>query len=254
MIAQLRQWWQNKVVLPGPVDLGRSKTNALPSAEFLGGFPGFPEGTYTWEDWAKEVRGRYPIRWAIHQVLGELSIHYGYLERAGYWLKSHTTQRRHLLDLAEVLQDVPVRYLYRHRLLDLSQAEREMPEGYRYGYIDPCRIIFLASFLALRMFVEREQPRDPRECFTREELENEPGKSEKEQYDEIMALYCWWREGRRRDWEESNRLYMLTRQLSRQSPLYRQVSDAWRDHDHRMEVQEHEMLKRLIEVQPYLWT
>lgn len=229
MFRRLRHLWQRHVALPSPQDLGRLWTGGLPSRQDVD-----DPDVYTWEDWEKEVEKDFPLRWKIDQVLTEIGILGKQIGRAGYWLRCHTYDRRHLLDL--------------------SQAEAGIPDGYRWGYLDPCRIMLLASFLALRIYVEKDRPHDPATVWTPDELAEDHLKERKAAYDEAMFLCRWWTVDRLNDEAEATRLSNYAHSLPPKSPEREQAMTAWLTYYRAVEQRPHEMLMRLAKIQETLWT
>lgn len=152
-------------LLPLPKDLGYP-CNALLMRKF-----GAEPGAHTWEDWHVEVVQKFPWRWRLSKVVDWLR-RWPRLSNALYWLRTHTKDRYHIVDL--------------------RQAEPENSNGYRWGWLDRDRALLLACFTVLRQFVEREEPWDPGPPRAEAaECEIAAIARQKATYDEVMALYSW---------------------------------------------------------------
>lgn len=219
---------------PGPRELGRSDSDALPSALFGS------DGTenYTWEDWAVEVKEKYPVRYWITHTFQYAVVFPIQRKWTDFWdwVKCHTmpSKRYHLLDLRNPGPGI----------------------DYTHGWTDQVQVITWACFVSLRNFVEKEHPVAPRSRFTAEEFEAEPVFQESQaRHEEIMALYDWWMRGRVEEKAEEERLFSVTKELRRGTPEHRTAIDTWiAYHRWREDVRDNEMLHRLINVRQYLWT
>jgi hypothetical protein len=219
-------------LLPSPKDLGHP-SNALPSRVF-----GAADGAYTWEDHHEFCRQRYPWRWRVSKALMWMN-HWPRLSQAWYWIRTHTYNRYHLLDL--------------------RRAEPENPDGYRWGWIDRDRMLLIASFKILRDFVEKEKPWPVADIIAKREVDGDPNgelpslRRQQERFSEVMALYEWWIAGRfieRAAWQKaSDALQLAWKQSGAQAD-----ADAWIAHVQTENAREDEMLARLLAVRHYLWT
>lgn len=178
-------------LLPSPKDLGHSH-NYLPSREFGEA----AEGTYTWEDWDAEVKQRFPVRYFLSGVVDWFR-RWPRIENALYWLRTHTYNRYHILDL--------------------SRSEPENKEGYRWGWLDRDRLLMLACFKVLRDFVELEKPWPVADYIAEVEAKGDPNgeleslRSQQAKYEEVMLLYRWWTRDRFAEKAEWERHEMLRR-------------------------------------------
>ncbi len=128
---------------------------------------GNTEGEYTWEDWHKEMKTKYPIR---HYLSQELPIKVIVLIRRlitepYYWLRTHTVHRYHMLNL------------------------KSPNNGYAWGYCDPVNRLMYAMFAVLVDFVEKEDPLGT--------IDWDDDKDSAHARDEFMELYNWWKSGRK---------------------------------------------------------
>lgn len=240
MMINLRNFFH----LPNPVELGWSKYNALGSREFTP----FQEGK-TWEDWEEYVKDRYPIRFFLLKTLPRFFSPVKWkFEKMWYRLQCHILPS------------------YKFHILDFRGVDPL--SNYTHGYMDPCTIINLAAWAALRIHVEKEKPADPSSWFSAEEMNEEPYLGQKSIYDETMALYKWWTEGRSEEEKEERRLF---EEMGRgqEAPLkrlkegasepndeeiYRGSCDGWRKYRKWREEKEEEMFTRLIKIRNHLWT
>jgi hypothetical protein len=119
-----------------------------------------PESEYCWEDHDRDSKLKYPVRFFLSKTLPNLLVHR--VERPisdiGYWIRSHTKDRYHILNL---------------------KAPRQ---GYRWGYCDTDHLIFVASFKLLADFVEIQF----------DHVGWEWNEGHKAAAEEIRSLYRWW--------------------------------------------------------------
>lgn len=211
--------------LPTPTELGHPD-DSLPSREWTPDAVG-----YTWEDWEAEVRGRYPVRFWLTRTMPDFFRPVWWRVRdAVYWLRCHVVPR------------------YRYHLVDLRGVDPLVP--YTHGYLDPCSVMRLAAWKALRDYVEKAGPTDPASWATPAELAEPHLKAQKDRYDEVMALYRWWMVERADDDAAVSELYRLTRQ-----PETREASlKAWLDANDQVDRRDEEMFLRLAKLRPFLWT
>lgn len=89
------------------------------------------------------------------------------LSNSFYWLRTHTINRYHLIDV------------------------RDKRNGYAWGWIDRDRLVLHACFVILANFIEKEDP----QCGLRE-LPDNWSRQDWDQWDrpdkELRALYNWW--------------------------------------------------------------
>ena len=232
-IERLKAWFFD---LPGPIELGLSDIDALRSSELTP----FQEGP-SWEDWEALVRIRFPVRYFLTQTLPEWFRPIQFrIHDTHYWLKCHFVKR------------------HRHHLLDLRAVDPV--EKYSHGYLDPCHVMWLAGWAALRMWVEHEKPVDPATYLTAEEALEPHNVAQKASYDEAMALYRYWMVERGEEAKELERLYSEYREVKVQAVMdgsraqYEQARDRWLAQNGLTESRAELMWKRLAEVRPYLWT
>jgi hypothetical protein len=137
---------------------------SLPSREW-----GCRPGEYTWDDWEEDMKRRYPVRYFLQETAA-LELHVRVvrpIKDAWYWVRTHTYNRYHMLDM------------------------RSPANGYAWGWQDCNRLIILASFNLLRNYVEQEKP------FKNINWESDEGHHHAAA--EIRAIYDWWTSGRAKE-------------------------------------------------------
>ena len=227
---QTRKWF----CIPSPKELGQ-KSNALGSKLF--GFQG--GGTYTWEDYEKEVRIRFPFRYFFFRTIPQKinvvlrPIRYNVRE-ALYWLKTHLIPK------------------HRYHFLDLRQ-----PKGggfnYRWGYINPDDKMMLAVFNILCEFIEKEGPTNPLDNSTLAELSAQGQMTYYNGYLEMMELYNWWRTGRRQEHDKVEEFFSTYRE-EKNHVIYNQKSNQWIQMNQELDKKDDEMLERLMKIRRQLWS
>lgn len=212
---------------PGPKDLGKADSNLfLPMRDF-----GARDDDYTWEDWHEEVKRDYPIRYFLTETIPSF---FGRI--------AHRWGERWYRVKCAILPS------YRFHLLDLRNPGPGIE--YTYGFRDQVQVMMWACFICLRSYIEKEEPRDPAEWATPEELAEEPLKSQKAHLEEARALYDWWMKGRLEEEAEEHRLWEQFRANKESEELRK----AWIDYRKWMEDREQEILHRLINIRQGLWT
>lgn len=166
----MKSLFKGLFALPSPKDLGRADSNFLPSRWLT------PEtDEYAREDYYKEVKEKYPIRYFFRLTLVNWFKSYIWcdsglapLQRWHYWLASHTTRKYHLLDLRQ---------------------PKNSCDQYRWGWIDSDLQMLYACFNILKSYVEEEKP-----YFLTEEdvARDESLRAQYEHGQEIKALYHYW--------------------------------------------------------------
>lgn len=152
MIQRIRRWWK------------LDKPRALPM-DFCS-----KEGDYTWEDWRRDAKSDHPIRFFIQETLPrKVCVHALMpLENMFYWIRTHTYNRYHIVDL------------------------RSPQNYYKWGWIDRDQAMVFACFNLLKDFVEKEMSQN---CYYHEDENMSYDRRAEEA--EILALYKWWTVGRR---------------------------------------------------------
>lgn len=195
-----------------------------------------PEETgYTWEDWEAEVRAKHPVRFWLVQTLPRFfrPVWWSFRD-AWYWLKCHTLSS------------------YRYHLVDLRNVDPLQP--YTHGHLDPCSIMRLAAWRALRDYVEKAGPVDPASWATPEELLEPSLKEQKAHYDEAQALYRWWMWERIEEDAVVSALHELVMVPGISKSDMRARRKAWLDRADLADQKDEEMLQRLFKLRSFLWT
>ena len=145
-----------------------------------------------------------------------------FFRNAPYWLRTHTINKYHLVD---------------------ARCARN---GYAWGWIDRSDLFLYANFAILTDFVEKEYP-----GFVDWDY-NEASKANKT---EFLALYNWWKTGRKEEHDEVNRLpepssgYVLQPGVNK-IRIHVNLADAL----DALDKKDNEMLRRLIAIRGVLWT
>lgn len=220
--------------LPGPKELGRSDHDALPSRDFTPDCEG-----YTWEDWDKEVKEKYPIKYFFAETASDfiqfniwLPI-YRPIEDAKYWLVSHIVPSR------------------RYHMLDLRQPKNEFGvDVYRYGWKDVPDKMLYAMFNLLDQFVKYELPNYY--CPPESDIDN---KIQRDTYFEILAIHKWWFHDRKVEEHAIDEL--RTKWFSLRKTKSKQSEEFWaqmHEREAELECKTDEMIDRLMKIRRNLWT
>lgn len=190
-----------------------------------------------WEEEERWQRQNYPVRFHIEKAW-EFVSRWPRTEHALYWLRTHTYNRYHILDL--------------------SKAEPENPDGYRWGWIDRDRLLLLACFKVLRDFVEQEKPWPVADYLAEVEAkgngEVEGLRRQQANYEETMALYRWWTEWRFAEYAEWESQRDAAYEAYKKEPESEALRQAWLDLEEKEHTRDDEMLRRLLAIRHYLWT
>lgn len=172
------------------------------------------------EAWDAEMKKKYPVRFFLSRALPRWWARATRVlwETPWYWLRTHTYNRYHILDL------------------------RNKVDGYDWGWIDADAQILYACFNILVSFVEKESPevglaKTPEEFWPDHEWqegERESLQRHIEREQEVRAIYDWWVTERKKEKDESEK-----GDFEKQAEL----SDK-----------DNEMLIRLMKVRRSLWT
>lgn len=177
----------------------------------------------TWEKWDARVAKAYPIRYWLTR---RLPIHLRrFWDRAWktplYWLRTHTYNRYHAIDL------------------------RFPRNGYKWGWIDRNRAVMFAAFAVLVAFVEKEYPGH---------VDWDHDDDIKARRDEFMTLYTWWTKERR----EAHDVHDALMAAAYGVEADRRPTDVefakLRASEEALDAKDQEMLHRLVNVRESLWT
>jgi hypothetical protein len=196
------------------------KPTALPLNRWLGN----PNKEYSWDDWKRDTKAKYPVRYFLQETLPLwFKVHFTMnIEHAWYWLRTHTVHRYHVLDLRN-------------------------PE-YKWGWRDRSQTMMYACFNLVKDFVEKEKAFD---CHVSWDSDDE----HREAKAEIMSIYTWWTKDR---WELDKQATAATKnhqwggdeesEASKQSTKeYRRITDE-------IEATDQKMLEKAIKFRGCMWT
>lgn len=225
-------YWKWKI-LPSPVKLGMSDSNALGSRDF-GAQPGQP----TWEDWEEKVKIMHPIRFFLIEELGPWikRTYRTYIWEPWYWLKCHAMKK------------------HRYHMLDLRQPKIKGEHSYRYGWCDSDTQILFALFNILNNFVEHEM--SDWFCPSDEEIAVEPAlMDQRNKYLEVKAIHYWWNiDRKRRDEKHSELLSQWHAAKQANDPKESQLWQELKKDEESNKDKEDEMMARLLKIRRSLWT
>ena len=219
-------------LLPSPKELGFSSNAALQSSLLT------PNATDTWEEYYKKCRELHPIKWKLSETIKYFT-RWPRVKDAFYWLRTHTYNRYHMLNLKE--------------------AEPENKDGYKWGWIDRTNALPLAAFLVLRKFVEEERPWNCSECIKKLEVDgDESGEllhlyNQQKDYEEIMSLYNWWVKDRLEENERFEKNITDYYNAWKKDPT-EDNKQKWFDAENARNKREEEQLIRLVKIRNCLWT
>jgi hypothetical protein len=223
-----RQTIRKLLEVPGPQALGMAASDALGSRKLTP----FQEGP-TWEDWNERVKREYPVRYLLSEVVGRwLSLQACFMRRRLGRFKSRWITRDHMLDL----RGVETLWLY------------------EYNRLHPSTIMWLASWKALKLYIEQVKPTDPALKDFPEAVKAEPWYvKDKAVYDEAQALYRYWMVERKAEHDADNRMHDAVEKagLARDREGYEVLSKKWLEHYRATEERELAMFRRLTALYPF---
>lgn len=225
-------YWKWKI-LPSPIKLGMSDSNALGSKHFSN-----QPGQVTWEDWEDKVKAMYPVRFfLVEEFVPWVQLQWRkYVKDPIYWLKCHLLPS------------------HRYHMLDLRQSKKDSPMAYRYGWIDSDTKMTYALIKILNDFVKYEMPHWY--CPSEEEVEAEPHLlHQRNNWLEAKTLHHWWNVERLRQQKAHDELLHAWSDAHKvNAPETQQLWDDMKKTEEALEEKEEEMLIRLIKVRRSLWT
>lgn len=233
-IRAFKSAFRKAVCIPSPKQLGQ-RSNALISRAF--GYSG--QQGYSWEDYEKEIRIRYPFRYFFFRAIPR-QIDRVLIPMRRNWREALYFLKCHLLTS------------HRHHLLDIRQPKGRSYD-YRWGYINPDDKMMLALFTILCDFVEKENPHNPLENTSLEELSAQGQLVYYEGYKEMMDLYHWWNTGRKEDHKMADEFFESYRD-EKNHMIYNQKSNQWISMTRDLEAKDDEMLGRLLKIRRQLWS
>lgn len=225
-------YWKWKI-LPSPIKLGMSDSNALGSRDF-----GSHKGQVTWEDWEEKVKELYPVRYfLVEELVPWIRRKWRrYAKDPLYWLKCHLHPK------------------HRYHMLDLRQPKVKGEYAYRYGWMDSDTQMVFALFNILNNFVKYEMP--SWYCPSEEEIaEDESLMGQRHKYLEVKAIHYWWNVDRKR--QEAALSELTSKWHDAHTTGDPSEHQLWKDLDDLKKSnkdKEDEMLVRLLKVRGSLWT
>lgn len=173
------------------------------------------EDVQTWEEWEAETKKKYPVRYFLQKTLpNKVGDFFGMFSTAWYWIRTHTYNRYHILDMRCPGYGV----------------------DYRWGWCDRSELILIAPFQLLKAFVEEEVPNGVTAWDTEDSAPI---------HKEMMELYHWWTKGRLEEQKIFNdKIYNHTRS---HGPVL--TIEELNEPDRR----DDEMLARLMKIRGHLW-
>ena len=144
------------------------------------------------------------------------------LKRFFYWLRTHTYNRYHMLDM------------------------RNARNGYRWGWYDRSDLFIFANFALLVAFVEKEYP-----GHVDWDYEDNGTRAAR---DEFMALYKWWTIERKIERDACDAILATIYNGPLGAPVPPEEAAKAQAAEEAIEARDDEMLRRLLAVRGALWT
>ncbi len=210
---------------PSPKELGRAERDALPMRDF----DPFNE-SYSWEDWHKEVKRDYPVRYFLTDTVPHhFAVKVAIPLRNFKWWVIDLFRRPHMLDMRD--------------------------KEYKGGYIDPCQAVLHANFKLLEMYIN-EKPYNLRDEYTDKEIDKQGLRMQQDHYDEAHALYHYWTTTRKEIHDDNHMLYLAQKAAGEAGDRkeYEYLKKVWLEGNREEEEKEQEMLERLIKIRRGFWT
>lgn len=224
--------------LPSPIDLGWSKTNALPMRQFT---PDTKE--HTWEDWDVQVRTQHPYKYFFAETLPYFLKYrlwfplYAPISQLYYYLISHLLPSRkyHWLDLRQLEED-PNSYDY-----------------YNWGWCSTDRRMVFALINLFQQFMEKTFP--TLDCPTLQAASiDKQCQQDRDLYFEIKAIDQWWRIERKNLNEQIDKYQSLWHEAHKKnSPRKEFFWKKLQKSEKELEDQLDNILIRILKIRRYLW-
>ncbi len=147
-----------------------------------------------------------------------------------HWLRCHTWNRYHVIDVSG-------------------------QDGYTWGYQEPDYLMLLACFKLLVGFVEEQDPTVGLRTIKDYDSQGEWNAEETARFEagqladerEVRALYDWWVKGRH---DKAAELEAFSNGLPRHDPRW----NSWYERKTALDAEDQEMLLRLVSVRSRLWS
>jgi hypothetical protein len=220
--------------LPTPVELGKSKTNYLPFSALSN------NKDYSWEDYDKEVKEKYPVRYFLNKKLPEIlrSIKYPFLYTYRY---------------------VKYNCFCRYHILDLRQPEDEC-DSYKWGYSDVRERMLYAVFNLIVFFVEKENDHlyGKIDYLQKSILSSKKDglldevfilQEQADYYRKVLTVYDWWKYTRKFNHSQCHALYEVWFETKDDED-----KQKWFDAEREFEKEEQEMFMEACSLREGLWT
>ena len=181
-----------------------------------------------------------------------------HISKALYWLRTHTYNRYHMLDM------------------------RSKVNGYEWGWHDRSELILFANMALLRDFIEKEKAFDchidwssAAEALEARGKENDDGcgasrDAHAAAKKEMLTIYDWWTKGRAEELKKEDELLeaaypnpmefesipgsSMFKLKDDETPELRKLRDQCHIMEEELEKKDEEMMIRLIKVRGYMWT
>ena len=181
-----------------------------------------------------------------------------HISKALYWLRTHTYNRYHMLDM------------------------RNKVNGYKWGWYDRSELILFANMALLRDFIEKEKAFDchidwssAAEALEARGKENDDGcgasrDAHAAAKKEMLTIYDWWTKGRAEELKKEDELLeaaypnpmefesipgsSMFKLKDDETPELRKLRDQCHIMEEELEKKDEEMMIRLIKVRGYMWT
>lgn len=222
---------------PGPKDLGKANSNyALPSRLFNKYQTG-----YTWEDHDMELKKLFPLKYFFLKRIPE------FINKFFWWKTKRTFKDIYYWLQCHLLPS------YHFHILDLRQPKGS--DHYSYGWRDIPEKMLYANFNLLKDFLEKENPYDPSDDNTLEEIYKDPGLITSYKYmQEAKFLHHWWTVIRKEKYNEEQSLLSKAVEVKNNKKQYDELMEKWREANKKFDEEEQEMLIRLIKIREFMWT
>lgn len=222
--------------LPSPVELGKSKYNALPMRGF-----GAEPGDYTWQDWREEVKTKYPIKYFL-------------AETVPLWFTVHISK-----PIDEFIYKYKSLLYKKEYLLDLRQPHTDTEDDYKYGWADECNQLVFACFNILTKFAEEYELGRDKEL--QESIDKSDNEDEKTMLQDcldrnkiIVELHQYWTIDRKVEFKKRDRALTDWHDNKEEDEANgRPRWDLLKKLEDEFDQKEEEMLIKLIKIRKSLW-
>lgn len=192
------------------------KPRALPIRGFC------DEKDYTWEDWKKEAKTAYPVRYFLSETIP------GFYRTN--FVSRYSNTRSHLMS----------KFVHRDHIVNLKM------DDYEYGYLDVDNKIHHACFNLLCYFVEVQHKglKEYEKFVSWQDVDGFPNERR-----EIISIYSWFKFDRPREIAEIKKKNDIWFNKPRSPELMAEINRAEKEFYDK----ETEMLVNLIKLRKFLW-